>query len=44
MVLVMTHILDKDPILTRVGIGERLAWRKILEVLLVHVPDEREGT
>ena len=40
----MTHVLYRDPILTKVGIGKRLAWRKILEMLLVHVPDEREGT
>jgi hypothetical protein len=44
MVLVITHILEKDPILTRVGIGERLAWRKILEMLLARVLDECEGT
>lgn len=44
MVLVVVGVLQKEPVhrARRVGTGERLPCRKVLEVLLVHVSGKRE--
>ena len=44
MVLVVVGVLQKEPVhrARRVGTGERLPCRKVLEVLLVHVAGKRE--